>query len=189
MVSSLEGNPAVLAGIPVTEIAEVSASFSDEEKKAYEETKKRAKYLIPLDQMGDIDPSLFNKGTDAQKVAAWKLMVFLSQQANGYFTSQTGYYPTCSYSYNSDDYQSYLESELTTATQELELASAVVNNETYNGEGKGWTKFVDPGFRGSADIREAVELIPGYLLTGTPYATVPAALDAVYNSLSDYHKQ
>ena len=132
---------------------------------------------------------LFNKGTDAQKVAAWKLMVFLSQQANGYFTSQTGYYPTCSYSYNSDDYQAYLESDLTTATQELELASAVVNNTIYNGEGKNWTKFVDPGFRGSADIREAVELIPGYLLTGTPYATVPAALDAVYNSLVDYHKQ
>ena len=132
---------------------------------------------------------LFNKGTDAQKVAAWKLMVFLSQQANGYFTSQTGYYPTCSYSYNSDDYQAYLESDLTTATQELELASAVVNNTIYNGEGKNWTKFVDPGFRGSADIREAVELIPGYLLTGTPYATVPAVLDAVYGSLVDYHKQ
>ena len=132
---------------------------------------------------------LFNKGSDAQKVAAWKLMVFLSQQANGYFTSQTGYYPTCSYSYNSDDYQAYLESDLTTATQELELASAVVNNTIYNGEGKNWTKFVDPGFRGSADIREAVELIPGYLLTGTPYATVQATLDAVYGSLVDYHKQ
>ena len=132
---------------------------------------------------------LFNKGTDAQKVAAWKLMVFLSQQENGKFASQTGYYPTCSYSFESDDYQGYLESDLHSATEELELASAVVNNETYNGEGQGWTKFVDPGFRGSADIREAVELIPGYLMTGNPYATVSAALDAVYNSLSDYHKQ
>ena len=36
MVSSLEGNPAVLAGIPVREVAEVSASFSDEEKKDIE---------------------------------------------------------------------------------------------------------------------------------------------------------
>ena len=36
MVSSLEGNPAVLAGIPVKEIADVSASFSDEEKKELE---------------------------------------------------------------------------------------------------------------------------------------------------------
>lgn len=36
MVSSLEGNPAVLAGIPVKEIADVSAFFSDEEKKELE---------------------------------------------------------------------------------------------------------------------------------------------------------
>ena len=132
---------------------------------------------------------LFNKGTDAQKVAAWKLMIFLSQQENGKFASQTGYYPTCPFAYNSIDYQSYLESDLKTATEELELDSANINNTVYNGEGSGWTKFVDPGFRGSADIREAVDLIPGYLMTGTPYATVEATLDAVYSSLSDYHKE
>ncbi|SFV03820.1 DUF4422 domain-containing protein [Butyrivibrio sp. INlla21] len=36
MVSSLEGNPTVIAEIPVREVAEVSASFSDEEKKELE---------------------------------------------------------------------------------------------------------------------------------------------------------
>lgn len=36
MVSSLEGNPATLAGIPVKEIFEVAESFFDEEKKAIE---------------------------------------------------------------------------------------------------------------------------------------------------------
>ena len=132
---------------------------------------------------------LFNKGTPQQKLAAWKLMVFLSQQENGKFAAQTGYYPTCDFSFKSNDYQAYLDSDLKTATEELELASATINNNTYNGKDAGWTKFVDPGFRGSADIREAVDLIPGYLMTGTPYATVTAALDAVYSSLSDYHKQ
>ena len=131
---------------------------------------------------------LFNRGTDAERVAAWKLMVFLSQQENGKFTSQTGYYPTCPFSFESDDYQAYLESDLHSATEELELASATVNNEIYNGKDSGWTKFVDPGFRGSADIREAVDLIPSYLMTGTPYATVDATLDAVYKSCSDYWK-
>ena len=131
---------------------------------------------------------LFNKGTDAQKVAAWKLMVFLTQQENGTFTSQTGYYPTCNYSYESDDYQSYLDSTIKTAAERLELASADINNNTYNGEGSTWTKFVDPGFRGSADIREAVDLVAGYLMTGKPYDTVEKVLKAVYNSCSDYFK-
>ena len=128
---------------------------------------------------------LFNKGTPAQKVAAWKLMVFLTQQQNGYFTSETGYYPTCDYSYNSDDYQSYLDSTLQTATQRLEIASATINNETYNGKDSTWTKFVDPGFRGSADIREAVDLVAGYLMTGD---SVEKALKTAYNSCSDYFK-
>ena len=128
---------------------------------------------------------LFNKGTDAQKVAAWKLMVYLTQQANGLFTSETGYYPTCNYSYESDDYQSYLDSTLQTATQKLEIASANINNNTYNGKDSTWTKFVDPGFRGSADIREAVDLIPGYLMTGD---SVEKALKTAFNSCSDYWK-
>ena len=131
---------------------------------------------------------LFNKGSDKEKLAAWKLMVFLSQQQNGLFTSQTGYYPTCSFAYDSDEYQSYLESEIKTAAEQLELDSAALNNTVYNGEGSTWTKFVDPGFRGSADIREAVDLIPGYIMTGKPYDSVDKALTAVYNSCSDYFK-
>ena len=132
---------------------------------------------------------LFNKGTPEQRVAAWKLMVFLTQQENGKFTSQTGYYPTCSYSYNSDDYQSYLENDLSSDAEELELDSAKINNETYNGEGSTWTKFVDPGFRGSADIRENVDLIAGYLMTGKPYATAEKVIDEVYKACSDYWKR
>ena len=81
-----------------------------------------------------------------------------------------------------------MESDLKSATEELELASATVNNTVYNGKDTGWTKFVDPGFRGSADIREAVDLIPGYLMTGT-HASVAATLETVYSLLSDYQKQ
>jgi len=132
---------------------------------------------------------LFNRGTDKERLAAWKLMIYLSQQENGKFTSQTGYYPTCSYSYESDDYQAYLESDLHSRTEELELDSANINNEIYNGEGTTWTKFVDPGFRGSADIREAIDVIPGILMFGKPYATVEATLDAIYSELEDYQRE
>ena len=129
---------------------------------------------------------LFNKGTEKEKVAAWKLMVFLTQQENGKFTSETGYYPTCTYSYNSDSYQSYLEADIKSDAAELELASAKLNNETYNGKDSTWTKFVDPGFRGSADIREAVDLIPSYLMTGKPYETAEKVIEEVYKACSDY---
>ena len=132
---------------------------------------------------------LFNKGTPEQRVAAWKLMVYLTQQANGQFTSETGYYPTCPYSYNSDEYQAYLENDLQSDAEELELDSANLNNEVYNGQGSTWTKFVDPGFRGSADIRENVDLIAGYLMTGKPYATAEKVIDEVYKACSDYWKR
>ena len=131
---------------------------------------------------------LFNKGTPAERVAAWKLLVFLSQQANGSFAAETGYYPTCTQSFESDDYQAYLEADLHSDAEELQLDSARINNEIYNGEDTKWTKFVDPGFRGSADIREEVDKIPGYLMTGTPYDTADKALTAVFKACSDYKK-
>ena len=131
---------------------------------------------------------LFNKGTPAQRVAAWKLMIFLSQQENGLFSAETGYYPTCDLAYKSLAYQSYLDADLHSAAEELQLASAVINNNTYNGKDSKWTKFVDPGFRGSADIREEVDKIPGYLMTGNPYDTVDKALAAAYKACSDYKK-
>ena len=131
---------------------------------------------------------LFNKGTPAERVAAWKLLVYLSQQANGLFAAETGYYPTCTQSYESDDYQSYLEADLHSDAETLQLDSARVNNEIYNGKDSKWTKFVDPGFRGSADIREEVDKIPGYLMTGNPYDTADKALTAVIKACSDYKK-
>ena len=127
---------------------------------------------------------LFNKGTDAEKVAAWKLMVYLSQQANGYFAAQTGYFPTCDYSYNSLEYQSYLDDDFKNETAILRQDAASINANNYVKE---WTKFVDPGFRGSADIREQVELIPGYLMVHQ-YKDVEATIDAVYKSISNYVK-
>ena len=127
---------------------------------------------------------LFNKGTDKEKVAAWKLMVYLTQQANGLFASKTGYYPTCDYSYNSLDYQSYLDNDFKSDTDILRQESAAVNANDYV---KSWNKFVDPGFRGSADIREQVELIPNYLLVHE-YDNVEATLAAVMKKLSAYAK-
>ena len=128
---------------------------------------------------------LFDKGTEKERVASWKLMVYLSQQGNGAFAANTGYFPTCDYSYNSLEYQQYLDNDLKSNTDILRQESAKVNSDSYVNDG--WVKFVDPGFRGSADIREAVDLIPGYLMTDT-YGGVQETLDAVYKTISDYTK-
>lgn len=128
--------------------------------------------------------ALFNKGTDAEKVAAWKLMVYLSQQMNGEFAARTGYFPTCESATNSEVYQEYLDSF--GGAELLQKECGILNAYTYGNASKGWTRFVDPGFQGSSAIRTEVGNIPGYILLSNDYANDQAILDAVYAKLPDY---
>ena len=128
--------------------------------------------------------ALFNKGTDAEKVAAWKLMVYLSQQVNGEFAARTGYFPTCESATNSEVYQEYLDSF--GGAEILQKECGILNAYTYGNASKGWKRFVDPGFGGSSAIRTEVGNIPGYILLSKDYANDQAILDAVYAKLPDY---
>lgn len=125
--------------------------------------------------------ALFNKGTEAQKVAAWKLMIYLSQQANGTFASQTGYFPTCKAAYNSTDYQDYLNNSYG-AGEKLQQDAAIINSIEYTRSG--WTRFTDPGFQGSSAVRTECGFIPGKILANE--GTDQAILDASYVVLQDY---
>ena len=128
--------------------------------------------------------ALFNKGTEAEKVAAWKLMVYLSQQVNGEFAARTGYFPTCESATNSEVYQEYLDSF--GGAEILQKECGILNAYTYGNTSKGWTRFVDPGFQGSSAIRTEVGNIPGYILLSNDYANDQAILNAVYAKLPDY---
>ena len=128
--------------------------------------------------------ALFNKGTEAEKVASWKLMVYLSQQINGEFAARTGYFPTCEAATNSEVYQEYLDSF--GGAEILQKECGILNAYTYGNTSKGWTRFVDPGFQGSSAIRTEVGNIPGYILLSKDYANDQAILDAVYGKLPDY---
>ena len=130
--------------------------------------------------------ALFNKGTEKEKVAAWKLMVFLSQQVNGTFASGTGYFPTCNAAFNSTDYQEYMNDSFDGAAQ-LQLEAAKINSETYGKSSDGWERFVDPAFRGSSAVRQEVGYIPGYILSGE-IGDDQAILDDVYTKIRDYVK-
>lgn len=128
--------------------------------------------------------ALFNKGTEKEKVAAWKLIVYLSQQVNGAFAAGTGYFPTCEIATNSEEYQDYLANSFDGAAL-LQQEAASINSTTYSSSK--WHRFVDPGFGGSSSIRTEAGYIPGYIFNAE-YPTDQAILDAVYVKISDYIK-
>lgn len=150
--------------------------------------------------------ALLDKGSRAQRVASWQLVKFLSKYANGYFCSQTGYYPTCPYAesagadglagmwanYDRDtfeggDYVSWFNEAsdpLAGTADKIKAEAAKVNLDHYINSEKNWVKFVDPPFPGSATIREEVASIPQAVFYNT---SSPAdAIRSVYSKLSDY---
>jgi len=128
--------------------------------------------------------ALFNKGSDAEKVAAWKLMIYLSQQANGEFAAGTGYFPTCKAATESDAYQAYLNNSFG-AAEKLTQEAAIINTVKYGSNS--WTRFVDPGFQGSSAIRAEATNIPVHVLFPEEgYMTDQQILDAAYVVLRDY---
>ena len=80
------------------------------------------------------------------------------------------------------EYQSWLEQDFKSPEDIAKIDAATLNNGTYLTE---WTKYTDPGFRGSADIRQQVGLMPGYMLVHT-YSTSQLMIDAVIKKLRDY---
>ena len=145
--------------------------------------------------------ALLDKGTREQRVAAWQLIKFLSKYANGYFCSNTGYYPTCAYAeteggmwanilptsdFADEDYTSWLEAarESASTTDLIRAETADVNLKHYIKSGENWIKFVDPPFSGSAVIREEVASITPWVFTNS--RTIDAAIKEMYAKLSDY---
>jgi len=145
--------------------------------------------------------ALLDRGSREQRVAAWQLIKFLSKYSNGYFCSQTGYYPTCKYAetqagmwanmdpqgdFEGEDYTSWLQQakESLSTTDLIRAEAALVNINDYTKLDVNWVKFIDPPFSGSADIREAVAAIPPTIFTGEK--TIDATISHYYSLLKDY---
>lgn len=133
--------------------------------------------------------ALFDKGTNAEKVAAWKLLKYLTQIENGRFSAGAGYYPTCVSAFESEEYQDYYTSLIGTARDKLKLGAAKVNSDIYVGEGSTWQKYVDPGFVGSSYIRDECNFIMPELFYGNPPRTVQEIIDYYYGVFSDYVRE
>ena len=67
---------------------------------------------------------------------------------------KTGYYPCSKSAAESDEYKAFLtEKTYTSATRVAYREGSILNSEEYMTPAKNWTKFVDPAFDGSSEVR------------------------------------
>ena len=126
---------------------------------------------------------LLDVGTEAQRVASWELMKFLSKYKNGQFAALSGYFPASQFAYESEDYQDFLNSRAVSTADKINLSAAQVN-DIYLDSTKGWVKFLDQPFNGSSTVRTNCEsAMPRLLIDGLTPAQVIAEQ---YEKSKDY---
>lgn len=98
---------------------------------------------------------LLDKGSKAERVAAWKFIKYITKTIDGYFCANTSYFPSGSYAAASDAYtQKVNETKTSTsADDKIWYATNKVNEDYYLKDSEKWTKFTDPAFVGSSTIR------------------------------------
>ncbi|NMV82000.1 MAG: extracellular solute-binding protein [Erysipelotrichia bacterium] len=128
--------------------------------------------------------ALLDRGTEKERVAAWRLLQYLSKYANAEFAQRSGYFPSCAYAENDEDYQDFLANPGFTTTERIKAEVAKVNSNVYIDDAQNWIKFVDAPFVGSAYVRNEIASIPEALFFTT--ATIQAILDASYANMPEY---
>lgn len=130
--------------------------------------------------------ALLDKGSDAERVASWKLLIWLSQQVNADFNIGSGYYPTGSDVASSDTYQTFLNSTSGNSKEKLIRAAAKLNTNVYLADGSVYKPFVDTPFQGSSFIRTTVGNIMGTLFYSSD--TVDKIISDVMATLYEYKR-
>ena len=99
------------------------------------------------------------------------------------FATMSGYFPASKSATEDPIYRDFINGtpdysdKLATAYRE----GAQVNSKEYMDASKGWTKFVDPGFEGSAAIRSASDKFVNGIITGVAAGgSIDAYFDGVY---------
>ncbi len=127
---------------------------------------------------------LLDQGTNAQRLAAWKLIKYLSKEANGLFAAETGYFPSCAYATNSDTYQEFVNRTPVSIADKITYQTVKVNADSYMNPSANWTKFVDPGFVGSSHVRTSVSTVMARMFVDG--LTPQAVINEQYSLLSEY---
>ncbi len=136
------------------------------------------------------------KGGAEERQAAWRLLRYLTYEVNHEFGIGTSYFPVTDGTKLSegdegyDDYKMYTDfladdggtvSEIATRDT-ANLQAEVYTNDTLE---EPWTKFVDPAFIGSSQVRAEVEYAMGYLFKGDTPEEVMTKLLAKLGSYVD----
>ena len=128
--------------------------------------------------------ALLDRGTEQERVAAWRLLQFLSKYANAEFVQRSGYFPSCEYAENDPDYQDFLANPGFSTTEKIKAEVAKVNSNVYIDDDENWIKFVDAPFVGSAYVRNEVAAIPEALFFTEE--TIQQILDNSYANMPEY---
>jgi ABC-type glycerol-3-phosphate transport system substrate-binding protein len=105
------------------------------------------------------------------------------------FASLTGYFPASKSATESQVYQDFLKGTETDPIKRAYRDGARINSSEYMTAEKGWTKFVDPGFLGSSEIRSTVNTLITSLITNHTKAgfDLDSFMTTAYNdSFADY---
>ncbi len=105
------------------------------------------------------------------------------------FASLTGYFPASKSATESQVYQNFLNGTETDPIKRAYRDGARINSSEYMTTEKGWTKFVDPGFLGSSEIRSTVNTLITSLITNhtKPGFDLDTFMTTAYNdSFADY---
>ena len=100
----------------------------------------------------------------------------------------TGYYPASRSAAESNAYKDFINPttiDYTDTERVAYIESAQLNAKEYMDASKGWIKFVDPGFDGSATIRNRVDGIIGDIVTEST-KSIEDILESYYSALSTY---
>ena len=137
--------------------------------------------------------ALFDQGSEETLQQAFDAMVdFTTGAVQASWACDTGYFPGARSAATDPAYTAMLAStDYSNATLVAYRESAQVNENEYMASGKGWTKFVDPGFVGSSEIRSTVKNILSdvfnYVGEGKENPkTIQEILDAAYVTLKSF---
>lgn len=146
----------------------------------YNAEKEDCKYVISQ----GTNLVMFKNADSNSRAASLKLIKYLSydETANATFAKESGYLPVTKQAYNSTVYQSYLTDTTLNATQASKRDAAKVNFEQYQGSGKGWTQYVDPGFVGSSSIRSNIS---GVMAECKDVSEADASKDSTWTEMLD----
>lgn len=132
-----------------------------------------------------------------ERLAAWKLLRFLTYEVNHEFGKGTSYFPVTDGSkleVNEEDsryqdyklYTDFLAETDGTPTEKAVRNTAKLQSEVYQDTEQAWIKFVDASFIGSSRVRDEVQYVMGLIFAEN--LTPEAALNKVVGQLSDFNK-